>query len=261
MAFLRSEWGVDISVYMDDMILQAATPELAYFHAQLTILLLLSLGWEVNWEKSHLIPSQKITHLGFEIDSLAMTATCPSAKIERLQNEAKSALDKGFITVHEAEKLLGLMESMRPVTPLAAYHFRSLQKQLLLAKKFKRIPSKCIPLSQESKLDLAWWVKPLGFQHNCTASLQEKAPTVHIWSDASMTGGGGHDSRGNFYQRGWTATELSLEPHINLLELMAAKEAIEKFTERGDIVRIHLDNRVACAYIAKQGGTKSDQLS
>ena len=67
-SFLRTQWGVNITIYMDDMLLQAPSKEIAYFHAQLTILLLLCLGWEVNWEKSNLNPTQNITHLGFEID-------------------------------------------------------------------------------------------------------------------------------------------------------------------------------------------------
>ena len=48
MAFLRSVWGIMLSVYMDDMILQAPTAEECYFHAQILILVLLCCGWEVN---------------------------------------------------------------------------------------------------------------------------------------------------------------------------------------------------------------------
>ena len=135
MSFLRTNFDIDISIYMDDMLLQAQTREEAYFKAQLTILVLLALGWEVNWEKTKLIPSQTITHLGFEINSASMTATCPSDKVERLRADAKVALENGFVTVHDSEKLLGLMESMRPVTPLAAHKYRHLQKQSLVAKR------------------------------------------------------------------------------------------------------------------------------
>ena len=66
-------------------------------------------------------------------------------------------------TVHALEKVLGTMESVRPSTPLAALHYRSLQRQLLKAE--------------------------------------------------------------------------------------------------GDRVRLHIDNRAACSYIRRQGGTKSSILS
>ena len=171
MAFLRRHWGIMISIYMDDMILQAPSPETAYLHAQITILVFMSLGWEVNWEKSSLIPSHKLTHLGFDIDTSKMTASCPKAKVDRFQSLSRSALSDGQISVHNCEKIIGLMESVRPVTPLAALHYRSLQKQLLIAKRGKRIPSLIITLSQKSLSNLQWWASPSGFQSHCTASL------------------------------------------------------------------------------------------
>ena len=51
------------------------------------------------------------------------------------------------------------------------------------------------------------------------------------------------------------------EPHINLLEIRAAKEAAINFSEQGDRVRLYLDSKVACCYVRKQGGTRSDLLS
>ena len=42
----------------------------------------------------------------------------------------------GVVSVHDAEQILGTMESVRPVTPLCALHYRALQKQLLKAKAF-----------------------------------------------------------------------------------------------------------------------------
>ena len=261
MGFLRACWNVLISVYMDDMILQGKTKEEVYFNAQLTILLLLCLGWEVNWEKSNLTPSQTLCHLGFDIDTVSMTASCPAKKVDRLVEFTSSKLADGFFTVHEGEKLLGLMESVRPVTPFAALHYRSIQKQLLKAKQPMRDPNKLIFLSPQSSIDLQWWAKESGFRSNCSANLREPSPTLHIWSDASMEGAGAHTSRGEFLQREWTQKELDLNPHINLLELRSAREAVVAFARPGDHVRLHVDSKVAAAYLKKQGGTRSNALS
>ena len=76
-----------------------------------------------------------------------------------------------------------------------------------------------------------------------------------------MEGAGSHSSRGQFQQRGWTNAELAEKPHINLLELRSAREAVEKFAVSGDQVRLHVDSMVAAAYLAKQGGTRSNLLS
>ena len=61
----------------------------------------------------------------------------------------------GVISVHDAERMLGLMESVRPVTPLAALHYRSVQKQLLRAKFVVRKPGQTIHLSRKSLLSLS----------------------------------------------------------------------------------------------------------
>ena len=52
-----------------------------------------------------------------------------------------------------------------------------------------------------------------------------------------------------------------MNPHINLLELRSAREAVVAFAHPGDRVRLHVDSKVAAAYLRKQGGTRSDALS
>ena len=257
MAFLRATWGILISIYMDDMLLQAASREEAYHHAQIVILVLLCLGWELNWEKSSLIPSNKLTHLGFEIDTVSMTASCPVAKIDRLVEMAKKAFIKKTITVHDAERLLGVMESVRPVTPCAALNYRNFQRQLLLAKRGVRVPRKLIFLSLKSLANLKWWISDTGFRTNNTAQLKEIQPNLFLWTDASMLMAGAHSSRGENFQREWTEKELIENPSINLLELRAAKEGILNLARSGDVVRIYIDNFTACRYLHRQGGTRS----
>ena len=73
--------------------------------------------------------------------------------------------------------------------------------------------------------------------------------------------GGSHNSRGQFIQRAWTKDELQTEPHINLLELRAAREGVASLALPNDKVRLHIDNKSACSYIRRQGGTESYTLS
>ena len=75
--------------------------------------------------------------------------------IEHLQNVCKIALQSGVISVHTCERLLGYMESVRPVTPHAALRYRPIQRQLISAKsnwhRKCRFPIQLIKLSQKSK--------------------------------------------------------------------------------------------------------------
>ena len=260
-AFLRSTWHVLITIFIDDMLIQAKTPHLVIFHAQLVMLTFMSLGWSFRFEKCNLIPSQRVTHLGFEIDTVAMSITCPMDKVIRLQSNCRVALFDKHITVHNLERLLGTMESVRPSTPLAALHYRSLQRQLLRSKVGKRKPNKIINLSVKSQHELHWWVSRTGFVGNCSSLISENSPTIHIWTDANLAMGGARSSRGSFFQRAWTKEELEVDPHINLLEIRAARDGILALPDPGDRVRLHMDSVTACAYVRKQGGTKSTSLS
>ena len=163
--------------------------------------------------------------------------------------------------VHVLEKVLGTMESVRPSTPLAALHYRSLQRQLLKAKCGGRRPSQSVYVNVKSLHELKWWCSDSGFPSNCTAPLRELEPTIHIWTDSNMERGGACSSRGDFYQRSWEDNDLQDDPHIAFLETRSAKEGVLALANVGDRVRLHIDNVAACAYIRRQGGTKSSILS
>ena len=261
MAFLRATWSILIFIYMDDMLIQARDASTVYLHAQITLLVFMCLGWEINWEKSSLIPTQRITHLGFILDSQSMTVSCPMEKIQRIQEKVRTALGSGHITVHDLERLLGLMESVRPATPLAAMHYRTVQKLLITAKSSGRRPKQLLILTRKVSLELQWWLSPSGFMGSSSSSMRELAPTVEIFTDANLEGGGAHCSRGSYFQRLWSKQELSTVPSINLLEVRAAREGLEQLARPGDLVRLHIDNRTACCYVRRQGGTRSSLLS
>ena len=165
------------------------------------------------------------------------------------------------ISVHECERLLGYMESVRPVTPLAALHYRPIQRQLLKAKKLHRVPDEIIIWTKKSFNSLKWWISRSGFESNCTSPLREPAPSVELWTDSNMSMAGACNSRGEYFQRLWSEQELAEDPHISLLEARSAKEAVVHLTQPGDKVRLHIDNFTALTYVKKQGGTRSSLLN
>ena len=88
-----------------------------------------------------------------------------------------------------------------------------------------------------------------GFAANALAPIRELAPTVEIWTDASLERGGGHSSCGGFVQRSSTFDDLVEDPSINFLETKAARELVMALSKPGDRVRLHIDNKTAAAYI------------
>ena len=56
-AFLRSTWHILITIFIDDMLVQAQSPQLVLFHAQLVMLTFMCLGWSFRFEKCNLVPS------------------------------------------------------------------------------------------------------------------------------------------------------------------------------------------------------------
>ncbi|XP_071832413.1 uncharacterized protein [Apostichopus japonicus] len=80
-----------------------------------------------------------------------------------------------------------------------------------------------------------------------------------ITTDASLSGWGAHWSNRTAWGT-WSQTETSL--HINILEMMAVKRALEAFNDhvQGTITTIFTDNTTVVAYINRQGGTRSERL-
>ena len=204
LAFIRRVWGILISIYFDDMLIQSRSIEECILHCHIVIIIFMCLGWSFKWSKCDIVPKKQFTHLGFNFDSDKMTISCPIEKVTKLRETCIEIFSMKNISVHSLEKIVGTMESVRPAVPYAALHYRSLQRQLLDAKIGFRFPNKIVFLSKESLEDLSWWMSPSGFMAQCTAPIREPDPTLDIWSDANLSMGGGHCSRGSFFQRQWS---------------------------------------------------------
>ena len=238
MSFLHTTFGILITICLDDMLIQADSWDKALLHGQLAALVLMALGWSLNWKKSCFTPSKQFKHLGFDFDTSAMTISCPADKVKCIQDMCSTAMQSGSITVHECEKLLGKMESVRPATPFAALRYRPIQRQLLSVKSHWpegcRLARQVIKLSSKSLHSLSWWISPGGFRGNCSAPIRELKPTVEVWTDSNLEMCGAHNSRGQFFQRAWAPEEQAEDLHINLLETRAAREGLTALTVPGD---------------------------
>ena len=184
--FLRSRFGSLVQGYIDDFIFQAITEALCTLHTHIALIILHVLGFEVNFSKSMLTPTTKISHLGFNWDSVAMTLSVPEPKIDKIREIASDFLDKGGCTADAIRSFVGRLESVRPATPLAPLHYRSLQA--MLPRETPWPGRRFLALSPKAGTDLEWWLH--SFAPNAVAPLRRPGFTVDMTTDASTRGPG-----------------------------------------------------------------------
>ena len=105
-AWLRGQ-GIRLIIYLDDILIMASSAELVKQHKQITIRLLESLGFLINYDKSMLIPTQKIQFLGLLIDSTQMLFILPKTKTTSIRQTCQQLVNKQRPTIREVSRVLG----------------------------------------------------------------------------------------------------------------------------------------------------------
>ena len=248
-AWLRGQ-GVRMIIFLDDILLLAPTVETMNQNARMTISLLESLGFLINYKKSTLVATQRILFLGMLIDSTTMEFILPTEKSENIQRECRNLLKTQQPSIRQISRVLGLLEFTRPAIWSAPLHYRHIQ--LLQIESLRRT---CdfdtqVNLSKEAKLDLIWWTNNLPSLRG--SPILPPTADLTISSDASKIGWGA--SWGTVRTGGpWNIHES--QEHINILELKAAFFALKSFMKDQSKKVICLKNRqLDCSSISEQQG-------
>ena len=122
--------GIRLLHYFDDWLVLAPSEQTAVEATSSLLRLCASLGIQVNWEKSSLIPSQTRIYLGMEIRSRLLKVFPTRQRLENLHLHVKA-----FLSVHSPPAkawltLLGHMSSLLHLVPGARRRMRSLQFRL-----------------------------------------------------------------------------------------------------------------------------------
>ena len=255
---LLRKQGIRLIIYLDDFLLMASTKETLSYHVTLTVTLLEMLGFVVNYQKSHLNPTQSIEFLGFHINSIMLTISLPLDKVKGIRKECQKVLENPDITIRELARLLGkLSASIQAVFP-APLHYRHIQAVKKRSLALHGGYESQVYWTAEALEELKWWRDHLS-AWNGRAILQSP-PQLTIETDASTKGWGA--CCGNFQTRGlWSQSERLL--HINCLELLAGGFALKSFLRNkcNIHVKLMMDNTTAISYINKMGGPTSLVLS
>ena len=156
------------------------------------------------------------------------------------------------IAVFQLTQLAGLLTStIQTVLPVQV-QFHHLQLQQVSALKGGRSCKEKISLDNQALGELQWWIVKL--KHFNGRYLIPAKHQVIIQTDASLEGWGANcmcmETEGK-----WSVEKRKL--HINILELLAVKNAILAFTKEKTINEIHIqtDNTAALSCLLKMGGT------
>ena len=143
-ATLRSMGHLN-SGYIDDSYLQGDT-----------ITLFTKLGFHIHPEKSVFIPSQKLTFLGFVLDSIAMTVMLTEEKVQRILSICASLLKTQMPTIRQVAEVI--LVSNFPGAQYGPLPYRHLERDKYLALVAnKGYYGGGMQLSPPTLAELQWW--------------------------------------------------------------------------------------------------------
>ena len=250
--------GVRMLRYLDDWLVQAPSREACLRARDMVLDLCMDFGIRVNYEKSHLVPSQMATYLGVDLDSIRLRASPTLKRRDKVYSLVEDFLSCGLQPAVSWQILLGHLSSLVQLVPGGRLRMRALQIQLHRGWDFLSEEA-MVPWTPQCQEDLLWWTQENRLQAGI--SLSSVLPDLMFWSDASDRGWGAH--LGSEVVSGlWTETER--DRSINWRELRAVRLGLRAFRTRFEAdttVAVFVDNTTAVAYLRKQGGTRSESLN
>jgi len=249
--------GVFVTSYLDDFLVLAVTRALCALHSAWTEKLLIWLGFDINYPKSSLVPSQSIEYLGILLNLRTLTLALPSDKVSRILALCQESSRVMETTRRELEALVGLLNFAHPILSLG----RMWLQPLILwmnehsSPAFRDTPFPTdVGLSEALRpfLDAKFLATPISFR--------PPVPFLDLATDASDYGWSGvigpitvHDS--------WTQWEQSNS--INWREIRAILNSVSYLQDclAHRTIRIHTDSMVALFCLKRMGSLHSAGIS
>lgn len=264
MTHLRKK-GIRCVIYIDDILIVAKTKELCHQHTKLAAQVLQSLGFLLNWKKSHLDPTQELLFLGLMIDSIRMSIYIPKSKLAQVRSDLSYIKKRPTVQLRTLAKLLGRISAISLACTPAYLKTRRLMDCQVAAIHKGLGYNENVAITPEAQAEIEWWETHLEMINGKPFNL---TPTLQIEADASGTGYGmllRDIASGRILQQQsgfWNTWEAS--SHVNEKELLAQLFAIQVWIpllKKCPAVLLLSDNMTTVSHIRKQGGTVSPRLS
>ncbi len=184
--------AVGLLQYLDDWLLRSPNRTLLAQQTSWLVDIIRRVGFILNVEKSQLVPTQRLIHIGVEYHLDLGLMFPPMDRVRRFEGRISVLLNLRVSTAFFWLSLLGLLSSVTDVIPLGRLHLRPLQLYMLAhwapaSKNLKAL----IPVKHDL-LDhhLRWWL-----DRKCTRAgmlLDIPDAQAHLFTDASESGWGAH---------------------------------------------------------------------
>ena len=235
--YLFSQQGFSCTNYIDDFG-GCDTPDRAFeaFHQLQN--LFLELGLESSPEKDS-PPATTMIFLGILFNTVDMTLSIPSAKIQELLDRIQQLIHSRRIAYHDLQSLLGLMSFVTACVHPARIFMSSLLNGLRGVR-----PNQYLPISLEIKADLQWWLKFL-VRFNGVSIIPSPTFTPDVlFTDACLSGVGGHFRNQCFHAQFPDAIVSLHHYNINVKELLAIIVALRLWGShmQGSRILLRSDN-------------------
>ena len=216
--------GIVLAIYIDDGWVKGNTSMQCLHNIIVTMKLFAKLGFLLHKEKSVPLPSQQVTILGFDIDSVTMLITLGDEKTQKAITLCGDLLNATTCPIRYLAKVIGTLISLLPACPWGRAHYRTLETIKLEALTLHKYnwEAKCSIYGQARK-DLQWWICTLP---TTAAPITRNKPNMTLYSDSSDFGWGAYFQ--NMYAQGRFLPEES-HLHINSKEVLAAYYGIKSF--------------------------------
>ena len=254
----KSPGNVRMLPYMDDFLCLFRTQKLAQQATVFMDLVLQDLGLTRSVKKSIWVPTQRLPHVGLEIDLKRGYFIVPPEAMRTVQTQAKTLLktaakSSGRVPVRMLAKLTGKVASLDLAVPLARFRTRSLHDVVKSLSDW----NSWVRLTRAARTDLRWWEHLDDHASERVIWLPEEQVNLHC--DASGEIGWGAALELTVPAQGFWRCHQKWH-HITMKELKAVRFAVESFLPElaGKIVRLYEDNQAVVSILMK--GTSRSPL-
>ena len=248
--------NVTVINYLDDILIISDTKQQNWLDLDTTINLLVSLGFDINWEKVS-PPSQCVNFLGVQIDSVDRTLTLPPDKLSNL----KQLITKWQVKKRASKKeILSLAGKLNWACRVVRGGRTFLRRVIDISAKLKANHHRTW-LNLEFRKDLEWWSVGLSKFHGFTHFVDDiPPPTQDLKTDACLVGGAGIFNSDWFYVNFKVDCPDYQDAHINCLELLTVLIAARRWGHlwRQKHMRVWSDNSATVSAVNK--GTSRSPL-